>query len=138
MQVVNDAPETKAWGKPPTNSNSGGQEGKQQDGHKLDRQQEVGLRGDHMKKKKKQTSNKKKGESKADNDKSRKEKENTDTNKAKLERKDASEKHVGEGERQHDLEPPKKPAWKKDVNSAKVWYSFRTLYFVGVGRIQSG
>ena len=70
-------------------------------------------------KKKKKPSHKKKGDPKADSDnnKSRKEKENTDTNKAKLERKDVSEKHT-EGERQLDLEPPKKPAWKKDLNSA--------------------
>jgi hypothetical protein len=117
MQVVNDATETKAWGKPPTNSS--GQEGKQLDGHKLDKQLEVGSRGEHVLKKKKKPANKKKGEQhKADNDKYRKEKENTDTNKAKLDRKDVSEKHVGEGERQYDLEPPKKPAWKKDLNSA--------------------
>lgn len=111
MQVVNDATETKAWGKPPTNS---GQEGKPLDGHKIDKQPEAGSRGDHKKKKK--PSNKKKGEPRADGDKSRKEKENTDTNKAKLDRKDVNEKHPGE-ERQHDLEPPKKPAWKKDLNS---------------------
>ena len=116
MQV--DAPETKAWGKPPTNS--GGQEAKQLDGHKMDKQPEVGSRGEHMLKKKKKPSNKKRGEPN-NNDKPRKDKENTDTNKAKPDRKDVSEKHASEVvERQHDLEPPKKPAWKKDLNSTKV------------------
>lgn len=119
MQVVNDAPETKAWGKPPTNS---GQEGKQQqDVRKIEKQPEVGSRGDHMRKKKKPGN--KRREPRADGDKSRKEKENTDTNKAKSDRKDvSSEKQAGESERPRiDLEPPKKPVWKKDVTATKVW-----------------
>jgi hypothetical protein len=113
QSVVVDAPETKAWGKPPTHS---GQEKQVVAGHKIDtKQPEVGIRGEHGKKKKK-PSNKRSGEAKGDLDKVHKEKENTDNNKSK-DRKDG-------GEEKHEPEPPKKPAWKKEVLSTKVWFKY--------------
>lgn len=124
QSVGSDAPEKKAWGKPP---HAPVQEVKQQqDAHKIDnnKQTEVRSRGDQGKKKNKPTTNNtnnsnnnnnKKKDTKGDLDKSHKEKENTDANKSKVDNKDVEKS--GEGERRD--EAPKKPAWKKDVPVTK-------------------
>jgi hypothetical protein len=128
MQAVgNDVPDAKVGG------SKAPHEGKQQqqpDSLKiLDTKQPLAseaVRGESQgKKKKKQAGNKKKGDNRADTDKLHKEKENTDhNNKGKQERKDGAEKATNEGERHHEPEPPKKPAWKKEalpVTKVCIW-----------------
>lgn len=142
QSVGSDAPEKKAWGKPPR---APVQEVKQQqDAQKIDNKQpEVVSRGDQGKKKKKPSNNNNNNPNKKkdpkDLDKSHKEKENTDTNKTKLDAKDVSEKS-GEGERR-EPEAPKKPAWKKDVPVTKVhfnkfYYNNTPLFTLGVALIE--